>query len=641
MAEQYYATQRLKGDGTTTVWPFSFAGGRPDSNSGTSPYLEPEDVQVAKVDFDADGNETRTPIDFSLQGQDQVRLIPAIADGQDFVIYRVTETDTPVSDFTDFASISERDLDNALRQTLFSVQELSDTSQDTRTFAANAQSRAADALAVASGADDTADNALDVAQSARSTANTAISTANAADDTANIADAKADRATDTANNALSEAGKATDSVAGAVLAADQAKASAESAETSADRAGVQAASAEASADAAEIQARNAASVAESAEQAANEAVNTANSAESAAEAAGTKAEAAEQKAAEVETFGGRLDDLAFRVEQLVGADVSEFLLAGDNLAGIASAEAARSNIDVYSTLEVDTAITQAVSPVADDAGQALTTAQDAAGQVSTLADTVSANTTAVSEKLDKTASATDSAKLGGNPPGYYQNAGNLSTGTVPKARLAGDYSINNTGTFGGIPPEGYERAGGGVPKGVIVMWGGRVSDVPDGWAICDGKNGTPNLIDKFIKGGSPGSTGGNKNTTLSVGNLPAHNHSASTSSAGNHGHSASTSPAGAHGHDLLGADSAARDTPLRGANPVLVAWTLRTADTEYYEGTGYKGKRFVSNAGNHSHSVNIGAAGSHRHTVSVGNTGMGGAFSNEPQYYTLAYIQKL
>ena len=48
-----------------------------------------------------------------------------------------------------------------------------------------------------------------------------------------------------------------------------------------------------------------------------------------------------------------------------------------------------------------------------------------------------------------------------------------------------------------------------VPKGVIVMWSGKVADIPATWALCDGTNGTPNLVGSFIKGGATaGATGG-------------------------------------------------------------------------------------------------------------------------------------
>lgn len=39
-----------------------------------------------------------------------------------------------------------------------------------------------------------------------------------------------------------------------------------------------------------------------------------------------------------------------------------------------------------------------------------------------------------------------------------------------------------------------------LPKGSIIMFS-NTENIPDKWQICDGTNGTPNLIDKFIKAG--------------------------------------------------------------------------------------------------------------------------------------------
>lgn len=72
---------------------------------------------------------------------------------------------------------------------------------------------------------------------------------------------------------------------------------------------------------------------------------------------------------------------------------------------------------------------------------------------------------------------------------------------------------------GGI--EGY----GTIPVGGIIMWSGRT--VPDGWALCNGSNGTPNLIDKFVFGsttGECGKTGGNSEIRLTTDQLPSHRH---------------------------------------------------------------------------------------------------------------------
>jgi len=42
-----------------------------------------------------------------------------------------------------------------------------------------------------------------------------------------------------------------------------------------------------------------------------------------------------------------------------------------------------------------------------------------------------------------------------------------------------------------IPPPGASAAG--VPPGTIVMWSGLKADIPAGYALCDGTNGTPDL----------------------------------------------------------------------------------------------------------------------------------------------------
>lgn len=67
-----------------------------------------------------------------------------------------------------------------------------------------------------------------------------------------------------------------------------------------------------------------------------------------------------------------------------------------------------------------------------------------------------------------------------------------------------------------------------MPIGSIIMFNGKAEEIPSGWAICDGTNGTPNLINKFIKGSNiAGSTGGASQVTLSVAQLPPHKHKVS------------------------------------------------------------------------------------------------------------------
>jgi len=51
-----------------------------------------------------------------------------------------------------------------------------------------------------------------------------------------------------------------------------------------------------------------------------------------------------------------------------------------------------------------------------------------------------------------------------------------------------------------------------IPSGVILLWFGAIIDIPAGWVICDGNNGTPNLQDRFLVGAgdtyNPDNTGG-------------------------------------------------------------------------------------------------------------------------------------
>ena len=64
-----------------------------------------------------------------------------------------------------------------------------------------------------------------------------------------------------------------------------------------------------------------------------------------------------------------------------------------------------------------------------------------------------------------------------------------------------------------------------MPVGSIIMFNGKAEEIPSGWAICNGENGTPNLIDRFILASTyAGGTGGQGQITLSVSQLPPHRH---------------------------------------------------------------------------------------------------------------------
>ena len=49
-------------------------------------------------------------------------------------------------------------------------------------------------------------------------------------------------------------------------------------------------------------------------------------------------------------------------------------------------------------------------------------------------------------------------------------------------------------------------------SGAIILWSGAIVDIPSGFVLCNGANGTPDLRDKFIVGAGTsyavGGTGG-------------------------------------------------------------------------------------------------------------------------------------
>lgn len=66
------------------------------------------------------------------------------------------------------------------------------------------------------------------------------------------------------------------------------------------------------------------------------------------------------------------------------------------------------------------------------------------------------------------------------------------------------------------------------PSGGIIIWSGSSDNVPDGWALCNGENGTPDLRGRFVLGESEkhsiGETGGSEEVTLTIEQMPKHNH---------------------------------------------------------------------------------------------------------------------
>jgi len=127
------------------------------------------------------------------------------------------------------------------------------------------------------------------------------------------------------------------------------------------------------------------------------------------------------------------------------------------------------------------------------------------------------------ETLTATASSTNYVYL------HSDNGSNWLTistsATVPSDAIllatvvAGASSITSvTNVTSGLPSY--------VPPGIIVAWSGALGSIPSGWLLCDGNNGTPNLIDRFLQGittstTEPGTTGGAHSITIGTTGLYA------------------------------------------------------------------------------------------------------------------------
>ncbi|MBQ9344496.1 MAG: hypothetical protein IJT88_04705 [Kiritimatiellae bacterium] len=102
-----------------------------------------------------------------------------------------------------------------------------------------------------------------------------------------------------------------------------------------------------------------------------------------------------------------------------------------------------------------------------------------------------------------------------------------------KATVKGNAAVKGKLSVSGkILGPGSRAAYGTAPVGAIVIWSGAANRIPDGWKLCDGDNGTPDLRGRFVVGydpndsdyNAPGRTGGEKTHTLNVDQLPSHSH---------------------------------------------------------------------------------------------------------------------
>ena len=136
-----------------------------------------------------------------------------------------------------------------------------------------------------------------------------------------------------------------------------------------------------------------------------------------------------------------------------------------------------------------------------------------------------------------------------------------------------------------------------LPRGCVIAWYGNNTpqgwfhNIPTGWVICDGQNGTPDLRGRFVLGSGHtngltdrelGHTGGEETHTLTTNEIPAHSHN-------------------------IGTD-------------------------------GHIGPVFISTWG--SGNRNLDGSGWQSSSVNTENTGGNGSHNNMPPFYVLTYIMK-
>jgi microcystin-dependent protein len=98
--------------------------------------------------------------------------------------------------------------------------------------------------------------------------------------------------------------------------------------------------------------------------------------------------------------------------------------------------------------------------------------------------------------------------------------------------VAGDVSLDVD-----LSAESFSGCGA-VPVGTIILWHGADTEIPDGWAVCDGQDGRPDLRGRFPVGAggdkySVGATGGAARVQLEIAQIPNHNHGIEVYNSGN------------------------------------------------------------------------------------------------------------
>ncbi|MEC4725831.1 phage tail protein [Shewanella sp. D64] len=220
-----------------------------------------------------------------------------------------------------------------------------------------------------------------------------------------------------------------------------------------------------------------------------------------------------------------------------------------------------------------------------------------------------------------------SIKLGDAAGDTVEIPGKLNSGTAQPLQINAAIQLNDSDSVSQVSNDLFDETNPQqdtlltkfavhqmLPRGSIIMWSG--NSIPQGWALCDGSNGTPDLKDRFIV--SVGDTyglharGGESSVQLTSNEsgVPAHSHSGSTNTDGSHQHT---------GNEEYKADNDDND----GVHHVI-------ADRNHHAPDSSTGQ--ISSSGS-----------SHSHSFTTNNNSKGNAeeaHENRPPYYALSFIMK-
>ena len=168
-----------------------------------------------------------------------------------------------------------------------------------------------------------------------------------------------------------------------------------------------------------------------------------------------------------------------------------------------------------------------------------------------------------------------------------------------------------------------------LPIGSILAYVGLLADVPNGWAVCDGTNGTPDLTDSFVMGGTQAQNGqtGGTNTIAPQGSV-------SSSLSGDisvNNHTLSSSQVPSHGHEYWGGSK-----NFNANTRVNVWYNLQYIDNTYGHTSSHSLRHTTPTSGG-SGAHNHGAS----HNLSVNSSLNLSSQDNKPKYYKTAYIMRV